>query len=108
MTIRKSALACALCVFAAAGAAQAVQSMVTQKGKVFSPDELTLAVGDTVHIDNDDNIPHNVLVTAPGGVSKNFGVQNPGDHADIIIDTAGEYTVRCGIHPKMKLVIQAN
>ena len=82
--------------------------MVTQKGKVFSPDELTLAVGDTVHIDNDDNIAHNVLVGAPDGVSKNLGVQNPGDHADIIIDKAGEYTIRCGIHPKMKLVIQAN
>jgi cytochrome c peroxidase len=89
-------------------AAHAVQNIVSQKGKMFSPEDLTGAAGGIVQIDNDDNIPHNTQVTGPDGESKNFGLQMPGEHVAIAIEKPGDYMVRCGIHPKMKLVIHAN
>lgn len=91
-----------------AAVAHSAQNIISQKGKVYSPDEITLAVGGTVRIDNDDNIPHNAHVTRPGGEASNLGLQSPGQHVDIILEKPGDYTVRCGIHPKMKLVIRAN
>ena len=94
-----------LCAAVAAGGARAVQSAVGQKGKNFAPEELSRAKGDLVRIDNDDSIPHNVMVTPPGGDRKNMGLQMPGDHAEIPLDQVGDYMIVCGIHPKMKLVV---
>ncbi len=106
MSPRNWAVAIALCGLGTAGAAYATGNVVRQKGKIFAPDELTQAVGSMLRIENDDTIPHNVMVTAPNGENRNMGMQKPGDHADIALEKLGEYQVRCGIHPKMKLVIQ--
>lgn len=105
MKILKYGVLALLCAAAATGGARAVQSAVGQKGKMFAPEELSRAKGDLVRIDNDDNIPHNVMVTPPGGDRKNLGLQMPGDHAEIPVDQVGDYQVICGIHPKMKLVV---
>ena len=89
----------------AGGIAHSVEPGVSQKGKIFAPDELSRTAGGTVRIENDDAIPHNVQVTTPDGDKKNLGLQMPGDHADIALDKSGDYMVTCGIHPKMKLVV---
>ena len=96
-----------LCVFVTTSGTWAVQDSISQKGKMFSPDELSREVGGKVRVANDDAIPHNVQVTGPDGESKNLGLQMPGDHTDIAIEKLGDYMVRCGIHPKMKLVVHA-
>ena len=105
--ITKRILMGALGCLLLAGGARAVQNSISQKGKMFAPDELSQALGDKVHIANDDTIPHNVQVVNPDGESKNMGLQMPGDHTIISLEKPGDYMVRCGIHPKMKLVVHA-
>lgn len=107
MTGGKKICAAILGVCAAAGLAQAVQTSVSQKGKTFTPDDLALAVGETVRIENDDAIPHNVQFTAPDGQKQNLGLQMPGERADVVLAKAGDYMIYCGIHPKMKLTAHA-
>lgn len=89
------------------GGALAVQDGISQKGKTFTPGELSREVGATLRIANDDAIPHNIQFMTPDGENKNLGLQMPGDHSDIVIEKLGDYMVRCGIHPKMKLVVHA-
>ena len=105
MISNKHILAAAMLTLVMSGASWAVGEAISQKGKIFSPDEMYNAVGETVMINNDDSIPHHLQVTAPDGVVKNMGLQMPGDRAEIPVEKAGDYMVRCGIHPKMKLVI---
>jgi plastocyanin len=101
----KHTLFAALAVFGLGASALATETMISQKGKAFSIDEMTAAAHDTVRINNDDDIPHNVIVASPDGSSQNFGVQPPGSSAAISLNQVGDYSVRCGIHPKMKLAI---
>lgn len=103
----KMAIVVMACVIGMAGAARAVQGMISQKGKTFTPGDITQPVGSSVRIDNDDGIPHNLVVTAPDGTKQNHGLQMPGNHVDVSLPRAGEYMVNCGIHPKMKLTISA-
>ncbi len=96
-----------LCGLIIAGGAYATASLVSQKGKTFTPEELTQQRGSSIRIDNDDAVPHNIQVTTPDGENRNMGMQKPGEFANVSLDKVGDYMVRCGIHPKMKLVIRA-
>lgn len=96
-------LACIL-----AGAAVAAQGVISQKGKAFAPDAVDAAAGSAIQIENDDDVAHNITVTGPDGVSRNMGVQKPGVPVTVSLEKAGDYWVRCGIHPKMKLVVHAH
>lgn len=87
--------------------AHAVTIEVGQKDKTFAPDTVTAAVGSVIHIKNDDEVVHNIMVTPPGDATKNTGIQKPGENMGIVLDKLGDYQVKCGIHPKMKLTIQA-
>ncbi len=107
MSTRTWIVAIGLCAFVTASGAYAAAALVSQKGKIFTPDELTQGSGSTLRIDNDDTIPHNVQVTTPDGENRNMGMQKPGEFADVVLDKSGDFMVRCGIHPKMKLVIHA-
>jgi plastocyanin len=80
---------------------------VTQKGLVFTPNEVTLVKGQAIEFVNDDTTAHNVLVTGDG-VSFNGGLQAPGGHVKYTFTKSGTFTVGCGIHPKMKLTITVN
>lgn len=85
--------------------AEAVQ--VTQKDKTFAPDTISASVGTVVHVANDDSVVHNVLITSPDSSVHNTGMQKVGEGLDVVLDKAGDYQFRCGIHPKMKLTITA-
>lgn len=79
--------------------------VVSQKGREFHPNELTIKRGDTVEIVNDDgDLRHHAYVK-----SDNFnfdsGDQEPGSKTDIVFSVAGDFDVLCAIHPKMKLVV---
>lgn len=108
MTINQWVFAGVLCILVVGGAACAEQTLVSQKGKIFAPDELTLTVGATARIDNDDNVLHNITVITPSGDIRNSGLQKPGEHADVLLDKPGDYVIHCGVHPKMKLVVHAH
>ena len=81
---------------------------VSQKDRTFQPGELDIKRGETVQIVNDDgDLLHHAYVE-----SKQFnfdsGDQEPGAKVDITFPVTGTFTVLCGIHPKMKLLVHVN
>jgi plastocyanin len=95
----------ALVAFAAGcAAAFAADKAITQKGRVFSESAVAIKKGDSLTFVNDDNIAHNILSTTAGN-EFNLGTQAPGTSTPVTFKAAGEVTVLCAIHPRMKLVV---
>lgn len=82
----------------------AAEHTVSQKGKAFSVQELTIAVGDTVNFKNDDDTSHNVF-SSTAGHEFNVGIQKAGVASVQKFDKAGTIEARCAIHPQMKLKV---
>jgi plastocyanin len=81
---------------------------VSQRSRLFHPNQLEIARGETVHVENDDGeLIHHAYVDAPG-FSFDSGEQLPGTTADIHFTKAGVFTVLCRIHPKMALVVKVD
>ena len=79
--------------------------MVSQRGRAFLPGALSVHQGDTVEIVNDDgDLMHHAYIDDPD-FSFDSGDQAPGAKTDIAFTKAGAFTVLCGIHPKMKLIV---
>lgn len=78
---------------------------VSQRGREFRPGLLNVKPGDVVRIVNDDgDLSHHAYV-ASERFSYDSGDQAPGASADIAFTVAGTFNVLCGIHPKMRLVV---
>lgn len=91
---------------AALTAQQSPRYVVSQKGRAFHPLTLSINRGDTVQIVNDDgDLLHHAYVESDT-FNFNSGDQLPGSKTDIIFSVPGTFNVLCGIHPKMKLVVQ--
>jgi len=107
MTMFQRIVAVTLCGCGVIGGAYAGRHMqeIGQKGKVFSLEEISIPVGETIRVVNDDNVLHSLLLTAPDGQRSALGTQKPGEQTDITLDQLGDYVTRCGIHPGMKLLI---
>lgn len=85
---------------------QASGMIVSQKGRTFHPDTLSLERGETVTIVNDDSdLLHHAYVDSPS-FSFDSGDQEPGSRTPITFNQEGVFQVLCGIHPKMKLVVR--
>lgn len=79
---------------------------VSQKGRTFTPSEISISRGESVQILNDDrDLRHHVYIDAD---KFNFdsGDQEPGAQVNIRFPTAGTFEVLCAIHPKMKLIVR--
>jgi plastocyanin len=84
--------------------ADVVQS-VSQKGREFRPGEITIKRGQSVAIVNDDaDLLHHAYLRTTA-FSFDSGDQKPGSRFEVMFPEAGTFTVRCAIHPKMKLVV---
>lgn len=79
--------------------------VISQKGKVFAPGEITVPVGTTVEIKNDDRVLHHVYIEQPD-FNFDSGEQPPGKNVRIRFDKNGMFEVRCDIHPKMLLRVR--
>ena len=93
----------------AAGAALAAGSgtryVVSQRGRAFLPGFITIRQGDTLQIVNDDgDLMHHAYIDNPD-FSFDSGDQEPGSRTDVVFAKSGTFTVLCGIHPKMKMVV---
>ncbi len=88
--------------FSGALTARAAQSGVAIQNFAFNPTPLTVTVGDTVTWTNMDTAPHNA--TAENGGFKTPDLQQ-GQSASITVNTPGEYTYICTIHPFMKATL---
>jgi plastocyanin len=81
---------------------------VSQKGRAFQPGELTVRLGETVQIVNDDaDLLHHAYVDSQR-FTFDSGDQEPGSRTDVTFPVAGTFSVLCGIHPKMKLTVHVN
>ena len=103
---RRKILVTTACVLSLGGAVALASTSHTvgQAGKKFSEDSLNVAVGDTVVFKNDDGVKHNIVIAK---LRFNSGMQEPGEDAELSVDEAGTFNVRCGLHPKMKMTITA-
>lgn len=106
MLIRRSLAMIAAAFLATVGMAADVVT-VTQKGLMFTPNELSIAKGQTVEFVNDDATAHNILISGDG-VNFNGGLQPAGGKVKYTFAKSGTYAVGCGVHPKMKLAITVN
>lgn len=81
---------------------------VSQRNRAFQPGELDIKRGETVEIVNDDgDLLHHAYVESKQ-FSFDSGDQEPGAKVDITFPRLGAFTVLCGIHPKMRLLVHVN
>jgi len=75
-----------------------------QKNRMFSPHVITIPVGSTVEMTNDDVVYHNVFSFSK---AKPFdlGLYSPGEHKEVLFDQAGEVKIFCAVHMQMYAVI---
>ena len=85
--------------------ALAANLTITQKGRAFSSETVTLKKGGTLTFMNDDSIPHNIMSTS-GGNEFNLGSQPPGASTDVTFKETGDVLVICAIHPRMKMTVK--
>ena len=95
-------LAACLAVPLAVRAAQITE--VTQAGRAFSLNQVTLHRGDFIHFVNADHFLHQVSVEGPG-MHVVSNEQEPGTSTDLQFNNAGVFKVMCEIHPKMHLAV---
>ena len=80
-----------------AGGALAADSGVTIAGFAFSPQSITIDVGDTVTWTNNDDVDH----TATGPGFDTSTITSGGGTATVTFNTAGTFAYHCTIHPSM-------
>jgi plastocyanin len=94
----------ALAGIGSAGFSQ-TQHVISQKGREFTPNAITIRRGETVQIVNDDgDLRHHVYVESDK-FRFDSGDQEPGAKANIAFLVDGKFDVLCAIHPKMKLSV---
>ena len=100
-----ASLATAVILVLAWDAAAANLVVVSQRNRLFQPREVEIAAGSVVRFENDDGqLMHHVHMTS-SKFSFDTGEQLPGNKSDVRFTTPGQFTVLCGIHPKMRLAV---
>ncbi|MGB8274419.1 MAG: cupredoxin domain-containing protein, partial [Alphaproteobacteria bacterium] len=79
---------------------------VIQKDRSFLVKEIDITAGDEVQFSNEDQFLHQIYV-ASGDLDFDSAEQPPGQVISITFPKPGTYQVRCHIHPKMLLVVNA-
>ena len=102
--MRLPTLTFAMCMGLSVGAL-AANLTITQKGRTFSSESITIKKGGTVTFLNDDSVPHNIMSTSQGN-EFNLGSQPPGASTDVTFKEGGEVQVICAIHPRMKMAVK--
>ena len=85
--------------------ALAANQVITQQGRVFSSESVSIKKGASLTFLNDDSVPHNIL-SASKGNEFNLGSQGPGMSTDVTFKEAGDVQVICAIHPRMKMMVK--
>lgn len=85
--------------------AMAANLTITQKGRIFSAENVTVKKGEALTFVNDDSVPHNIISTSKGN-EFNLGSQPPGAATDVTFKEPGDALVICAIHPRMKMTVK--
>jgi plastocyanin len=78
---------------------------IVAKSIAFSPDKLTIPVGQEVEIefDNQDaNVPHNIHFLTPKEIKSDVKNGVDKETLKVKVDKAGKYDFTCDVHPTMK------
>jgi plastocyanin len=89
----------------ASGICYAGAAEIDQVGQKFSQAMLAVPRGDAVRFINHDDVTHNINVIDEDDNALDKGLQKPGETIEQRFDKAGKFTVRCSIHPKMKMTV---
>ena len=73
-------------------------SMGANGNLAFSPNEITISAGDTVHFINESLPPHNIIVEARPDLSREAQLFAPGESQDVVFADVGDYNFFCGPH----------
>ena len=85
--------------------AGATEIDIDQVGQRFSRPSLALQIGSIVRFLNQDDVTHNISIINEHNDAIDEGLQRPGQNIVVLLDKNGRFTVRCSIHPRMKMVI---
>ena len=92
----------------AGGALAARPYQISQKNREFQPGHITINRGEALRFINDDgDLLHHAYLTSPT-FQFDSKDQKPGSSFTVAFPVAGSFTVRCAIHPKMKLIVKVN
>jgi plastocyanin len=83
----------------------AATEVIHQQGRAFSIESANVKKGEALTFLNDDTVPHNIM-SASKGNEFNLGSQPPGSSTDVTFKEAGDVTVICAIHPRMKMTVK--
>jgi plastocyanin len=86
------------------GVQAATTVTVSQYGLKFKIASVTLGKGDRIVFTNEDDVLHNIHIFGSGD-EKDLGLQKPGGTLNYTFNKAGLYTVRCNIHPSVRLAV---
>jgi plastocyanin len=73
-------------------------SMGANGNLAFSPNEITISAGDTVHFINESLPPHNIIVEGRADLSREALLFAPGESQDVVFADKGDYNFFCGPH----------
>lgn len=99
----KKLFAILLLLIPAAAIAQDARTII-QKGRRFSPSEVSINRGGSLTFTNNDEFIHQVYVQDLFDTEERL----PGQNITEAFPRPGTFEVRCHIHPKMKLVVRVN
>jgi plastocyanin len=102
--VRKLALFALVILAGLSVGALAANLAISQKGRMFSSESVTIKKGEILTFVNDDTVPHNIFSTSKGN-EFNLGSQSPGVSTDVTFKEVGEAQVICAIHPRMKMTV---
>jgi plastocyanin len=90
------------------GALAAGPYQISQKNREFQPGQITINRGEAVRFINDDgDLLHHAYLKSPT-FQFDSQDQKPGSSFTVAFPVVGSFTVRCAIHPKMKLIVRVN
>lgn len=102
--MKPAVLAVALSAAAGSAALGALAHDVLQRGRSFNMAQITIARGESLVFENNDEFLHQIYVNSPA-LSFESDEQPPGQNVTVTFSASGTFEVHCHIHPKMGLVV---
>jgi cytochrome c peroxidase len=80
--------------------------VISQKDRVFSPNQVSIPAGQSLLFINDDTTPHHVMVRGENReLLFSSALMQPGEELSYTFEEIGRFTVQCAVHPLMRLEV---
>ena len=96
-----------ICLGLASGAAIGAEFQVHQSNRLFVPSRLIVGLGSVVRFANDEKFVHHGCADRHRFKQDTADIP-PGERLNIVFSQPGLYTVRCAIHPQMKMTVEVS